>query len=746
MIQKFDPLSSKDFSKGLVTNGDFLNNDPDTSPNTMDVKWRWDGAIQKRYGSSSTNTISIGAVPSNSWTIFSSSSLTTELLSYWKMDESSDTRFDQRDVADLTDFGGTQSIVGIRNQAANFAVTGSQSLYYNASNAFAVSDGSFAFSLWVYFNTFGGVDQNIFCKRESSSSAFEWDCIYSYVSNALMFRNSTSGTIYDQSIVATSMGALNTATWYNIVCWQSANSHIGISVNLSANTKGITQNLVVGTAGIIFSGVLNISPDPPVIAAQGVQGRVDEAGFWTRVLTTTERINLYGGGSGNTYDAGGLNGFTWGMFDFGASNIRWLTVAAGTGIYASSNRGTTFVSVATSRTQNYQYFERSKNVLIATSDSYDVPLYWAGSTGTFMNTLAPNSAPLAKYSVNYNGFLILLNFTDSNGNVRNRGFSYADENLQLTDPWNFSFDIPSSADDEITAPFILNRFLYISTKYRIYRVAFVGGNPDWKYLKITDWGFVPRTVKLMTLKGGQVAVGMDWNRRIRAFDGSADTFVSDNVENDNNLCDFALKKISYFGSGLIVSNAEVDINEQEYRLNVAIGPMSSQTTHAILLNGRTLSLFPYQNQQYQCMCMAQSNNQSYLMAADRSGFIYLLNSGNTDSGIPINDVYDSPVLYVKNPAVVSKSQELDIYFSNTSAGKVYHQDRTDFNSVYTPMKPFKDLVMAESNILSRRTLDIPSVDNTYQFRLSSSAGTADIWEVIRFDLFKSGLGYGQGGK
>ena len=61
----------------------------------------------------------------------------------------------------------------------------------------------------------------------------------------------------------------------------------------------------------------------------------------------------------------------WAMFDFGATSLRWLCVSHGTGIAASSNGGTTFVSVHTSRTQAYQYFERSKNVLIACSDAFD---------------------------------------------------------------------------------------------------------------------------------------------------------------------------------------------------------------------------------------------------------------------------------------------------------------------------------------------------------------------------------------
>jgi len=443
------------------------------------------------------------------------------------------------------------------------------------------------------------------------------------------------------------------------------------------------------------------------------------------------------------------------MFDFGASNMRWLTVAAGTGLYASSNRGTTFVVIATSRTQNYQSFERSKNVLVATSDQRDPTLYWAGSVGTFANTLAPNSAPSAKFSVNYQGFLILLNFADSNGTVRNRGFAYADENFQLTDSWTNSFDFPSSSDDEITTSFILNKFLYVSTRYKLFRVAFVGGNPDWSFLKVKDWGFVPRTAKIMTMKGSQVVVGMDWQRRIRVFDGYDDLFISDNVENNNEYCDFAMNKISYAGSGLVYSNAEFDQLEQEYRLNVVIGANSTNTTHAVVVNGRTLAIYPYQNQLYQAMCIAESNNQQALMAIDRSGFVHILNSGNLDVSQVISEQYDSPILFPESPLQVTKAQQINMFFNKHSSGTLYYQDRLDFSSVFGTQKKLSDrfgkseIMGTESSILVMRNLDIPATYNTYQFRLTSSSGTvngntANPWELTRYDLVHKAGGLGNG--
>ena len=383
-------------------------------------------------------------------------------------------------------------------------------------------------------------------------------------------------------------------------------------------------------------------------------------------------------------------------------------------------------------------------MLVATSDLYDRTLYWAGSAGTSFANLAINSAPNAKYSVNYQGFLILLNYQDSNSTLRKRGFAYEDENTQTTGDWADSFDIPSSADDEVTGSFILSKFLYISTKTKLYRVAYVGGNPDWSYIKVKDWGYVPRTAKQITLKGGQVVVGLDWGRRLRAFDGYEDVFVSDNVESDSGIAEFAMQKISLAGSGLLLTHAEVDQNEQEYRLNVAIGSGSTQTTHAIVLNGRTLALYPYSNQLYQCMVMAESGGRQFLVAADRSGFVHVLNSGNLDGATAISERYDSPILFGRTPQEVLKAQNINCYFVVDSCGKVYYRDAVNLSNSYSPLRELVDLLGTESSLLVKSALDVPSTFNEYQFSVMSSGSRANPWHLSRWDLIARQKGMGAG--
>ena len=502
--------------------------------------------------------------------------------------------------------------------------------------------------------------------------------------------------------------------------------------------QGITIsdfNEGLNTGANFLKGKVNQSPDCMDIK-------------WNLDSTIQKRL---GSSTTNTVALQSTSG--WGMFDFGATSLRWLVVANGTGISASSNGGATFVSVNTSRTQTFQQFERSKNICVATSFNRDDTLYWAGSAGTQFEILAPNSAPSAKYSINFNAFLVLLNVADSNGLVKKRGFYYADEAFQLTSSWvgddsnhtSGFFEFPSEGDDEITEKFIISKRLYISTKDKLFRVTFVGGNPDWSYLEIKGWGFVPGTAKKVTTSSGEVIIGMDNNRRLRIFDGVDDVFGSGNIEKNNKMSEFYMENISLAGSGVLVSNAEFDHNEQEYRLNVVIGKDSSETTHCIIFNGRNNAFYPYSNQKFQSMAMMESGGKEFLMGCDRVGRVHILNSGNQDVDTAINEHYDSPILFRKTPGEVSKGKKIDFYLQPTSSGNLYFQSRADFNSVYSSMKLIGDIQQNTSTTQLIHSVDTPSVHNALQFRITSSDGTADPWLMTRADFLQSGLGAGKGG-
>lgn len=443
-----------------------------------------------------------------------------------------------------------------------------------------------------------------------------------------------------------------------------------------------------------------------------------------------------------TAGTAGVTTAGWASFDFGAGASstpqRWYCVAAGTGVYASSDMGVSFVTIATDRTATYQYFERSKNVLVCCSNAYDKVLYWSGSAGTYAQVLNI-SAPLAKYAINFQGYLILLN-----SSTNKRGFYYEDENYQLTNDWSKSFSIPSSFDDEITGCFILLNKLFVSTRYKLFAVSYVGGNPDWAYREVKSWGFVPRTIDKITYQNfGEIVAGLDWSRRLRIFDGSEDKLVSDPIDKPNGMCDFALQNVSYAGSGLIVSFGKTDDNEQVYKLAVTVGANSGQVTHFLCLNGRTGEFYPYDYTKLKLMtmCMAESANRRFLVAVDQSGWVHMMDRGNKDGDTyAVNDHIDSPPIYEKSPSQMAKDNKIDMYFAVNSAGRVYYQDRADFSDTFKTRHTFS--ISSANKIQHLQQIDIPFTQNVYQYRLTSSSSTTVPWVLNRTDFFLKGLGIG----
>ena len=553
--------------------------------------------------------------------------------------------------------------------------------------------------------------------------------------NVVTFRVSSDGLVHQGQVRATSFGAVATGTYLFVSAFHNAaTDSMGVAVN---NTQD-----AVSYTGTVFAG-----SGPLVLGAGGsgqtafMNGAMDEWGFWKKVLSAQERTdlrNVAGASTGNTYEKGtSSSGF--GSFDFGTVGaLRWYVVAAGSGIFASSNRGVAFVTIATDRSADYQSFFTSRSQLIATSDSRNAVLIWPGSVGTFMTALGPGSAPGVKYGIDFAGFTMLMN------SVANpRSIFYDDNNSFPTSPWTRTFSVGGDIDDEITDPSILNKKLYVSTKRQVVRVSPVGGFPDFSTQRIiSSWGFVPRTVVPVTLpQVGEVLMGFCWDRRVRIFDGTDGQVISDPIEQDNRMFPFPILKANQIFYNKTF--AELDSNEQVYKLTLVMAP-SSETTHTFCYNLRTGAWYPYQytNPGFNTMVMAASaDNTDVLMAVGRNGFVYRMDTGNTDNGVPVDEYYEFP-FFMRTPKTVTKNYEMDLYFTPTSSGTLYFQERTNFG---TGFKARDTISFASTGGLIQiaKAIDIPTTQNVYQGRLTSSANTAEPWRLNRIELYTQDMGVGK---
>lgn len=224
--------------------------------------------------------------------VVGASSLLTGCKAYWKLDEASGTRVDSHSTNDLTDNATVTQATGKISDAAQFTAANSEYLSLADNAALSVGDIDFTFACWVYLDSVGF---RTVLSKESSSGTREY--ILWYDSTGAVATNRFHWQVQDAAansggVTANNFGAASTGTWYFIVCWHdSVNNQVGISVNNGTPDTASYSN------GSFDSGTdFNIGREAN--GSRYWDGRIDEVGFWKRVLTAAERTYLYGGGAG----------------------------------------------------------------------------------------------------------------------------------------------------------------------------------------------------------------------------------------------------------------------------------------------------------------------------------------------------------------------------------------------------------------------------------------------------------------
>lgn len=211
------------------------------------------------------------------------------LVSYWTMQEASGARADSLGANNLTDVNGVGSAAGIIGNAASFVTASSQSLTHVNNSDFQVGDSDFTFAGWIYMTNVG-INNTLVSKWTSALQGYY--CAYQPLTPGFVFAIDNGTT----ANAATFSGTATANTWYFIVAsYDSTNDLIQISINNS-----VTQ--VTSQAG----GVRIAATDFWIGGISGfsnyyTSGRIDEIGYWHRLLTAQERTYLYNAGAARTY-------------------------------------------------------------------------------------------------------------------------------------------------------------------------------------------------------------------------------------------------------------------------------------------------------------------------------------------------------------------------------------------------------------------------------------------------------------
>lgn len=225
-----------------------------------------------------------------------SAALADNLVSYWKLDESSGNATDSHSSNTLTNNNTATYSTGKINNAVYLASASSQSLSITDNASLSIT-GDLSISGWFYFTSFSANGRKLVNKWNDTGNQRGFIFDNSDASgDTLRLVLSTNGVNFP--LVTATGAALSVDTWYHLAVTFKAstgvvsfykNGSLLFAPTISANS--IFDN----TADFYIGNGVNAAPTDPF------NGRVDEVGIWSRELTSGEITTLYNGGAGNQY-------------------------------------------------------------------------------------------------------------------------------------------------------------------------------------------------------------------------------------------------------------------------------------------------------------------------------------------------------------------------------------------------------------------------------------------------------------
>lgn len=221
--------------------------------------------------------------------------LNTNLVAYWKLDESSGNATDVIASAVLTNNGTITYSAGKINNGSDFSSSNGSKYFTTADGAYLDFSTAFSISLWFKCTGGAGTYRHLITKPSSPtwvSPFFRYGLRITNGNELETWADTSAGGTATTS-TSGSFGA--DSTWkHAVVVFNQTTIKIYVNGSESAsasNTSPVTnssQSLVLGNRHDGDSG-------------EYFSGMVDEVGLWSRALNSTEIGQLYNFGNGNQY-------------------------------------------------------------------------------------------------------------------------------------------------------------------------------------------------------------------------------------------------------------------------------------------------------------------------------------------------------------------------------------------------------------------------------------------------------------
>lgn len=235
--------------------------------------------------------------------------LKTNLVSYWKLEETSGTRVDAHGSNDLTDVDTVTSGTGKIDTAADFERTNTEWLTItDAAQSGLDLTSDCSFNLWQNLESLptGGAQYSYISKFLSTGNQRSYilylvESAGTITLNFLSYTNGSTGT------TKTVTWAPSTATWYMVTMTYTAAAG-EVRFYVDGTQLGTTQT---GAGTSIFNGTAPFDiGDVNQFGTLGFDGLLDEVSVHSRVLSDSEITEIYNAGAGLSYDSWDAGGAT----------------------------------------------------------------------------------------------------------------------------------------------------------------------------------------------------------------------------------------------------------------------------------------------------------------------------------------------------------------------------------------------------------------------------------------------------
>lgn len=233
--------------------------------------------------------------------------LTDNIQAYWKLEETSGTRFDETaNNNDLTDNNTVLYGTGIIGNGADFELTNSETLSItDASQTGLDFTGAFSVSMWVKPESLSGTEAIHGLVGKNLNSNRGWQLGIGMIGGQAYADATWYNSAGTRQIIQWSLGTFSAGTMYHLVFAMNIGSTDINTFDIYKNGVALTRS---GTVSVTDIGdhagdfVMGKATNTGIYTSHTYfDGIIDEVGIWSRVLSGTEITTLYNSGSGLQY-------------------------------------------------------------------------------------------------------------------------------------------------------------------------------------------------------------------------------------------------------------------------------------------------------------------------------------------------------------------------------------------------------------------------------------------------------------